>query len=1273
MNTSRWQQASDSVTLLAIGCFAVLSQALLFRDFLGVVEGHELGVACFFAAWLLWVAVGALAGRHASRRLDCLAARLADVALLYLPAFVLQTALVHHGRQLAGIQPYELFPFDRLLAAALFVNAPVSLCTGFLFTLACRRLRDGHTLPVAAVFILESAGSVIGGAAVTALLAAGAGHATAALVGAIPLAVAPVIAAKRHPRRWAAASPLCLLLVLALIGADRRWTRSQDLANWSRHLPASAWQGTFATPQARYRYGEYEGQFTVMAWESVIDTLPATESASRVLAIHLAQQPDARTVLVIGPGTSGLCRRLLHLPQIRDVTWLDADPSYPLRLQQVLPPSLRVHDSRLHIPGTDVRRFATESRERYDIIILQLPAVTTLAQNRLQTVECLSALRERLAPRGLIGIRVGSGENVLGPELTDAGASLYATLHNVFPTVVIKPGDDSWLMASVDAPLTEKPALLRDRFAAIPGAPAIFPPPGLLSLYPPDRIAFQRAAYETRLADIAHRLPRNTDAHPTALLLGLLVAARESGAGRHVTDLLRDLARHGTALPFTAVGLALLLRWAYRREAGWRGATVADWGYVVFATGAAAMAASVLLLFQFQLRHGTFLVHIGLLTALFMLGLTLGSLGISRLLQVGCHPARVFVPLAFAHAALLTALGGLPPDCSRTAFTALFLALGLFSGACVPLAAAVFQRAGATDARAGGTIDLLDHLGGAAGGFAAGLFLIPMFGAAMTALALGLWILSLVPLILATRESAGPAASPARATGARRLGYLAAGIVLFALTASHLVRRESAEQPARQLAEAARLLLAPLAPHPRDLPKTAGTPLRYFAATDSNGVDIAYVLGTRGIDDHQVGYSGPTHLAIRITPDGTLQDLHLIHSDDTPAYIDRITAWLPGLRGHNLFEPAPLHDVDGLTGATLTSRAILRSLQHAGPTFATRALSRHAPSAPPAARRPATDRGLLVLLSLLAGALALRQRPAPRARRLFLILTVAAGGLWLNLQFTSAHVLALADGRVPAMIWSAAFWMVVMLPITVLLAGNLYCGYVCPFGALQELVGELCPRRWRAAAGHPAWATARYLKFVLLAMLLFAFAARPDARLAAADPLVTVFMPDRPAGVSALAFAALLLAFCFGRFWCRTLCPAGAFLSLFNRWRLLRALNPPVVPAHCDYGIQHQRQRDCLHCDRCRTPAPPRTDNPHARMIIVAAALLLAAWVIVRAVDAWRKGDDANTTAMLSAGGMRDVDRLRLQRLIDGGQLSNHEALYYGPVTNATPPDRAGP
>ncbi len=175
---------------------------------------------------------------------------------------------------------------------------------------------------------------------------------------------------------------------------------------------------------------------------------------------------------------------------------------------------------------------------------------------------------------------------------------------------------------------------------------------------------------------------------------------------------------------------------------------------------------------------------------------------------------------------------------------------------------------------------------------------------------------------------------------------------------------------------------------------------------------------------------------------------------------------------------------------------------------------------------------------------------------------------------------ALLGLSLPAPGLTAAFFLAVAVPALVVLLGNVYCGYMCPFGALQELAGELKGRA-RTDPGLAAWRWGRAVKYLLLSLLAAAFALTRDPSVLAADPLIT-FFSSQDAWAFWLGISAAALAVIFRRFWCRNLCPAGAFLALLGGLRLLRRFLPAERPGRCDMGVRTRFDLDCLGCDRCR-------------------------------------------------------------------------------------------
>ncbi len=1275
--------------VFGLGFFSLVAQTLLFRDFLTAFEGNELGVGSFFTSWLLWVGVGALLGRLVAQRTER-GPDLCGLALLYVPAFLLQHVLLLDARRLAGVSAYEAFPFGRMFAASLLLNAPVSFTTGLLFTLACRWAagggpgrtatggstrseRDGgpagvddapptptsadsatggeerppgRGLPVALVYVLETLGSFVGGLVVTALLAGGLTAERVVLLSAVVLCVAVFVTAVAERRRWASVATLVAAGGLAAASLGRPaevWHRWSQLRVWTRLFPAEQFRGDFATAQARYLYGQREGQFVVVSWGGVSEALPNTEHASEVVAIGLSQQPDARRVLVVGPGSLGICLRLLRLPQVERTVWLDLDPQYPTALRRVLPKPFVRAAERVEAPGVEVRRFLQTTDQRFDLVILNVPDATTLVLNRYWTQDFFRLVRRVLADRGVVCARLSGGANFMGGELVLVGASALQTVRSVFRHVVLKPGDETWLVASDSGHVTDAPAVLRDRFAAVPGAASVYPPEGLLSLYPPDRIQFQLQKYRQAAQRVGTDVLLNTDRRPKALLFSLLLVLRKA--------LNVSLAPHVSVLLVGGLWMALcpavfygLLRWVYLVTGGaagslalsggtsWRKRRAADVGAsdarvaagfdaatLVFLTGLTGMALSVLVLFLYQSAYGTLFLHIGLLSSLFMLGTFVGSSWCGRVAGRWRAEPRWFLPVVLTlHLLVLAAVSHWPQVLGVAGFAVLMVLCGVFVGVYFPLAAFRLKRLGLNEAAAGARLELLDHVGGAAGALLAGWFLLPVLGTTQTAVVLAAAVAANWPAsVVWSRTVAGAERLDRWDRLVRPAGYVLAGVVLTALAASHVAAAAAWQQSERLLQSAAQQLAGDCRLTQRRADVEAGSSFVYWELRRANegagqqrleeqprsrppgeptsGEELAarpgpdgYVFPTAPLTSGVSGYAGPVELAVRVDSQGRLVGLQVVRSRETPSYLKLVEAWFEQLVGRNVFDQEGLQGVDTVSGATITSRAVLRTLRQAGPRFAAVALGRG--TAEPAEvaarggafspRRP--DVQLLALVLLLTAAVLVRRRPNVWVRRTLLLTTLVLTGFLWNLQYSTQHVAALLSGHWPSDWLAAPLLLLLGVPLVVLLFGNVYCGYVCPFGALQELVGELRPRGWETDPRKSVWRYGRAVKYVLLALLLVLFALTRRYDVFVVDPLLTVFSSARDHSVLAFSLLLVGLSVVFRRFWCRSLCPAGAFLSLLCGLKPVGSLRAPTATGRCDLGVRTARELDCLCCDRCR-------------------------------------------------------------------------------------------
>jgi ferredoxin-type protein NapH len=222
------------------------------------------------------------------------------------------------------------------------------------------------------------------------------------------------------------------------------------------------------------------------------------------------------------------------------------------------------------------------------------------------------------------------------------------------------------------------------------------------------------------------------------------------------------------------------------------------------------------------------------------------------------------------------------------------------------------------------------------------------------------------------------------------------------------------------------------------------------------------------------------------------------------------------------------------------------------------------------------------------------------------------------------------------LVFEIPFLLLGVLLIVGATVGSLVCGWSCPFGFLQDLLGKITS--WKLPL--PDWAGhGRYIVLVGLVLLLpLALGYRGIAyedqaisicRLCPAGAL-EAGLPYSISNVLAgegwlmswlktgILIGFITTAVVMYRPWCRVLCPLGGWLALFNRWswfhlryRAESCVACNTCRSHCPVGVKVEQRVNvsncirCLECTRCGaiTPAlalPQRTGlrtAPHAGAI----------------------------------------------------------------------------
>jgi len=254
----------------------------------------------------------------------------------------------------------------------------------------------------------------------------------------------------------------------------------------------------------------------------------------------------------------------------------------------------------------------------------------------------------------------------------------------------------------------------------------------------------------------------------------------------------------------------------------------------------------------------------------------------------------------------------------------------------------------------------------------------------------------------------------------------------------------------------------------------------------------------------------------------------------------------------------------------------------------------------------ATD--LLLFIAFTALALVSFFRKSKRLKYVTLGVCVLLLGFGKSQLVSIVNVFALIDLNLPIFRYSVAWYVLAIFTVaSTILWGRLYCGRMCAFGALTQLMDATLPKHWRREP--PAWLERR-ASFVKYGMLIFAvlyFVVTRDR---------TIYRYIEPfwmfglhgSAVMWTGLGVLLIATAIVRnLYCQFLCPVGAALGLLSnltvfrikRWKECSSCK--ICEKACEWGaIQGPKivNSECVRCDDCERLYADQKKCPH--------------WIIIR-------------------------------------------------------------
>ncbi|MBN2831503.1 MAG: hypothetical protein JXL82_04435 [Candidatus Omnitrophica bacterium] len=675
---------------VTFGIITSIFQLIFLREFSFSIAKNELSFIIAAGFWIIFCSLGSITKTpHKFKGLPLLLA-----ASL---SFFISISLIHLVKLLSGLKYYETASLRLLLVSSIALIGPTAFIIGNIFRGLVQeylKVNPPQKNVYAKFFAFEAIGFIIGGVAFTVYL----NNYTNPLFFSL-LPVLLVLGIKNSYKKI-----LVTALIISLTFCSFKlfsFILQKELGNAKIILNLGSRYGPILSV---YK----ESTTAIFSEGSLLATSEDKAATEEFIHISLSalSTSNKKDILFIGAVLSGQAEEIIkYKPDSLDC--LQINPIISKLAKEKLPGEIK---AKVNFITDDPRVYLKNTNKRYDAILMDMPAPASLSLNRYFTEGFFKLISLRLKPPGTFSFSIPSKREILSPQFSKFNSSIISAVDKVFENKIIIPSNAMIITAS-NAGRIRGEDLIKN-FSEVN------PQTDFFTIY-----HFKDSLNPAMQSYIQNNLDRktetNTDLNPTGFLNYLILEQIKFYPDLKIDSIkmrgfiiiiLSLLAIFIMALAFLSKKISCLLNTG--------------------AIGFTSIGLSSIIFVLFQTYCGGLFWKLGLLIALFMAGLSIGTFLMSRL-NTRLNNLLPLIYLSWAIAifglsSILKIIGGL--NYADIIFYLYALICGILTGASYPLLAESLKENKFNPKNITTTIYSADLAGAFLGTLFCGVILIPFLG-----------------------------------------------------------------------------------------------------------------------------------------------------------------------------------------------------------------------------------------------------------------------------------------------------------------------------------------------------------------------------------------------------------------------------------------------------------------------------------------------------------------------------------------------------------------